>query len=69
VIEIIKMIPGDNGVAYVEILGQSTDTKPTTVNGSNLSPGSQFEELDTGLYHCYSPGNIEPVSSSNWWPE
>lgn len=46
--------PISDTVAYVEIGGDSTDTKPSTVSGYTPAPTSIFTEADTGIVSFWS---------------
>lgn len=42
-----------------ELRGLSTDDKPSTINGKNISNGTLFIEIDTGKVFLYDLENEE----------
>lgn len=56
-------VPG-GGYDIYELIGLSTDPKPTTKIGDD----STFEELDTGNIYRFSTVNTNPTTGTGWWP-
>lgn len=52
----------DGGEPYdFELIGLSTDTKPSTINGYEIGVNSHFLEADTGDFYYFSSGSWAKV--------
>ena len=65
--------PITDTTAFVKIGGDSTDSKPGTVNGYSIAASSVFVEADTGKEYLYSPHEADWVEvtgggSYSEWP-
>lgn len=49
----------DGGKFLVDLVGLSTDDKPTTLNGGAIENGSSFIEIDGGDLYLYDLENEE----------
>lgn len=49
----ILKIDEDKRVFTGELVGLSTDTKPTTYGGNDIGNGSRFIEIDTGDFYMF----------------
>jgi hypothetical protein len=49
---------GENGV-HIEVVGLSSDEKPTTMGSRTVANGSAFLEMDTGDLYLYDEDGSE----------
>lgn len=50
----ISKIEEDGKVFTGELVGLSTDSKPTSINGNQIGNGTRFIEMDTGKIYFYN---------------
>lgn len=42
-----------DGKVKLDLMGLSTDIKPTTWGGKGIANGSMWQDIDTGAIYCY----------------